>query len=154
MTRSEVMRGARLVRRRFVRKGILLSAEAFCQRRVISRDELVRQERSGEVFVMVVDGTRHYPAFLADNILNRHRLTKLLRRMPPALPPELLFDLFMARRGSLGDKSPLQAIRRGARYRVAMRLADSLAEEYRRGLNRGTRRPLARDIRVRRRVPR
>ncbi|WP_415765571.1 type II toxin-antitoxin system ParD family antitoxin [Paraburkholderia sp. J10-1] len=47
------------------------------------------------------------------------------------MSPIAKYLLLIGRRGSLGDKSPVQAVRRGKRFRVALRLADSEAAEVR-----------------------
>jgi len=117
-------------RRQLARHGKLLSPMQFCEQKGISRDRLLELERRGKVFAVVVDQKRYFPAVLADNSLDQRRLGKLLRRLPSAMPPMSKYLFLGGRRGSLADKSPLQATRRGKRYRVALRLAESIASEY------------------------
>jgi hypothetical protein len=114
----------------FLRKGMLLTATQFCRRRGVSSAQLVLAQRRGIVFSLCVHRKRYYPASLADRSVDRYRLDKLMRRLTTHVPPAARFDFLITRRGSLGDKIPLQALRRGKRYRVALRVADSLASEY------------------------
>jgi hypothetical protein len=51
-----------------------------------------------------------------------HRLARL--------PAFVRYDMLVSRRGSLGGKTALQAMRRARGYRLALRIADSLADEY------------------------
>lgn len=127
---ARISRNARRVRRRIVRGGVLLRANAFCIRKGISCQKLLRLLRKREVFSMTVDGVPHYPAALAGGRIQGRRISKLLRRMPVVLPSELLFDLLHTRRASLGNKSPLQTIRRRKQFRIALRVADCLADEF------------------------
>ncbi|SIT45668.1 hypothetical protein BN2475_580039 [Paraburkholderia ribeironis] len=53
-----------------------------------------------------------------------------MRRLTPHVPAIVVFDLLVSRRGSLGDKTVLQAMHRGKRFRLALRIADSLVDEY------------------------
>jgi hypothetical protein len=92
---------------------------------------LVRLARRGQVFSVRVGGKQYIPAVLADRSLDRRRLEQLLRRLPYGMPAMEKYFFVVGRRGSLGDKSPAQAVRRGKRFRVALRLADSEADEVR-----------------------
>ncbi|WP_322034187.1 type II toxin-antitoxin system ParD family antitoxin [Paraburkholderia sp. J76] len=92
---------------------------------------LVRLARRGQVFSVKIGGKPYIPAVLADRSVDQRRLRKLLRRLPSSMPPMEKYFFFVGRRGSLGDKSPVQAVRRGKRFRVALRLADNEAAEVR-----------------------
>ncbi len=122
----------RIRRRRLVHRGELLSPRLFCEQRAISRAMLVRLARRGQVFSVRVGGKQYIPAVLADSSLDRRRLEQLLRRLPSSMPPIAKYLFLIGRRGSLGDKSPVHSVRRGKRFRVALRLADSEADEMRR----------------------
>jgi hypothetical protein len=128
------------LRRQLVLKGVLLNAAQFCLQRGISPPQLAQLERQRTFFAVTVNRKRYFPAVLADRSIDRRRLEKLMRRLTPHVPAMVRFDLLASRRGSLGGKTVLQAMRRGKRYRMALRLADSLANEYRRGANHGKRR--------------
>ncbi|MFL9913965.1 hypothetical protein PQR75_00860 [Paraburkholderia fungorum] len=104
----------------------------FCRRKGISREELLRQERCGDVFSVNIKGQTYYPAVLADKSFEQRRLVKLLRRFGPRVPSMERFLQLVNRRGSLGGKTPLQALRREKRFRLALRIADNLSDEYRR----------------------
>ncbi|MEM5299908.1 hypothetical protein VSR82_37265 [Burkholderia sp. JPY481] len=121
----------RVRRRRLAHRGELLSPAEFCRRKGISLARLPELERRGQVFSVVIDRKQYLPAMFANCSFNRSRLEKLLRRLPPRMSPIAKYLFFVARRGSLGDKSPLQSTRRGKQYRVALRLADAEADEVR-----------------------
>lgn len=79
---------------------------------------------------MLVDYEPRYPAVLAKPAFIRRRLGRLLRRLPTWLPPLIKYDTLTARRGSLGDKSPAQIVRRGDGYRRSLRLVAWVREEH------------------------
>lgn len=106
-------------RRKLIRTGTLLSARDFCRQRGISRVQLALLLRRQEAFAVTVDHKPYYPALLAGPRPNRRRLTKLLKGLPTGTPPVIKYDLLFARRGSLGDKSPAEVVRRGDGYRRA-----------------------------------
>ena len=118
-------------RRQLVRRGELLSPRQFCEQRGISRAALVQLAQRGQVFSVKIGGKPYIPAVLADRSVDQRRLGELMRRLPCVMPPMEKYFFFVGRRGSLGDKSPVQAVRRGKRFRVALRLADSEADEVR-----------------------
>lgn len=60
------------------------------------------------------------------------RLVKLRRVLGAQLPSTVVCDFFVSRWGSLGDKTPLQAVRTGRGFRHALRKAKHTVEEYRR----------------------
>lgn len=116
-------------RRQLVRSRTLLSPRLFCQQRGISRAQLLQLERRGEVFSVIVGRKPYFPAVLADGSLDRHRLEKLLKRLPADIPPIAKYLFLVGRRGSLGGKTVLHAMRSGKRYRIALRLADNIASD-------------------------
>ncbi|MBB5427484.1 hypothetical protein HDG40_005663 [Paraburkholderia sp. JPY158] len=118
-------------KRNLVRKGELLPEAEFCRQRGISRAQLALLLKRREAFAVTVKYRKCYPAVLAGPSLTRRRLTKLLEQLPPWLPPLIKYDLLTARRGSLGDKSPVQLVHRGDGYRRALRLVAWAQEEWR-----------------------
>ena len=121
--------GVRRRRRQLVRSRELLSPRLFCRQRGISRAQLLQLERRGEVFSVIVGRKPYFPAVLADGSLDRHRLEKLLKRLPADIPPIAKYLFLVGRRGSLGGKTVLHAMRSGKRYRIALRLADNIASD-------------------------
>lgn len=118
-------------RRQLVRRGELLSPPLFCQQRGISRARLLQLERREELFSVKVGRKLYFPAVLAESSLDRCRIRKLLRLLPSSMPPMAKYLFLTGRRGSLGDKSPLQSTRRAKRYHVALRIADAEADAVR-----------------------
>ncbi|WP_172170304.1 helix-turn-helix domain-containing protein [Paraburkholderia elongata] len=118
-TADDFERSARRWRRRKVQRGEFLSAQAFCRQRGVSPAELRRLGRRGDVFGVEIAHRRYYPAVLASvSGVQLSRLDRLCRRLRP-LPAWLRWDTLTAPRGSLGDRSVMQSLSRGARYRRA-----------------------------------
>jgi hypothetical protein len=117
-------------RRQLVRSRALLSPKLFCQQRGISRVRLLQLERRGELFSVIVGRKPYFPAVLADGSLDQRRLEKLLKRLSSDIPPIAKYLFLVGRRGSLGDKTVLHAMRSGKRYRIALRLADNIGSDY------------------------
>ncbi|MBN3854038.1 hypothetical protein G3N59_11670 [Paraburkholderia sp. Ac-20340] len=105
-----------------------MSSDRFRRKFGLSHARLQDMERRGELFSVPIGNNRYFPAVLADKSLDRHRLRKLLQRLPPAMPSMEKYLLLVSRRGSLADKSPLQSTRRAKRYRIALRVADAEAD--------------------------
>jgi hypothetical protein len=82
------------------------------------------------VFSVIVSRKPYFPAVLADDSLDQHRLEKLLKRLSPDIPPITKYLFFGLSPGSLGHKTVLHAMRSGTRYRMALRLADNIASDY------------------------
>lgn len=130
----------RLRWRRLVLREELVSPERFCQRKGLSRAQLQELERRGQVFSVRIGRKRYFPAALADGSLTQRRLQRLAKSLPSTMPSIAKYLFLVGRKGSLGDKSPVQSLRRGKRFRVALRLADNEADEVLRAkaLRRGT----------------
>jgi hypothetical protein len=112
------------------RQGTFLSADSFCRRRGISREHLVRLERRGDIFSVIIDHKRRYPAVLCDRRYSWTKLARFCRRLGPHVPPMLKDDALVSRFGSLGGITVLQALRRGDTYRLALELAEGTADEH------------------------
>jgi hypothetical protein len=93
-------------------KGELLSTEAFCGKACISRNRVLYLTRRGEIFALQIGTMRYFSAVLADKSLDRHRLSKLLRRLPSGTAPIAQYLFLVGRKGFLGDKSPVQSVQR------------------------------------------
>lgn len=117
-------------RRQLVRSRELLAPRLFCRQKGISCARLLQLELRGEVFSVIVGRKPYFPAVLAEGSLDQHRLKKLLKRLAPDIPPIAKYLFLVGRRGSLGDKSVLHAMRSGKRYRMALRLAANIASDY------------------------
>jgi hypothetical protein len=105
----------RLRRRQLVRRGELLSPRLFCVRKDISPACLLELHRRGKVFSVGFDRKRYFAAVLADSSFDQRRLEKLPRHLPPTMRLIVKYLFLVGRRGSLGSKSPLQAMRRAKR---------------------------------------
>ncbi|MFL9906877.1 excisionase family DNA-binding protein [Paraburkholderia sp. RL17-337-BIB-A] len=130
--RNDFERLARRHRRRLVRNDMLLPAGAFCQRRGISPDELARLERRREMFGIEIARKMYYPVPLADiPRTQRARLARMCRLFTEHVPVWSRWDTLVSPRGSLGGITGLRALRYGASYRQALKLAKGISEDWR-----------------------
>ncbi len=73
----------------------------------------------GDVFDVAIAGKRYYPAMLASvRGVRLSRLNRICRQLAP-LPTWLRYDALSTCRETLGGKSVVQVLRRGAGYRRA-----------------------------------
>ena len=122
------MRRNRRERRRLIRRQKLLDAAQFCDRACISRRELHRRVRRGTIVKVVIANKAYYPAFFA----RKDRLAFRLSRVSSAMgaggnPWTAQFELTYCFE-SLGNKTMMQAMRRGAGFRAALRYARGLGD--------------------------
>jgi hypothetical protein len=81
------------------------------------------------VFFVEVDGVHFYPALLVDTAFDLRRLRGVCRIVWPAEPMSRL-DFLTSPQGSLGDMSPLEAMRTDAGYRKTLEVARAWAAEW------------------------
>lgn len=117
---------ARRNRDALVRTGELLTSRALAEKLRISPQAITKARTDGRFFSLEVGGGDYYPAFYADAGLDRkilEEVTRLLGDLPGA--EKLAF--FRSALGSLGDLTPLAALRAGKRQAVE-RAARAFAE--------------------------
>ncbi|WP_156441004.1 hypothetical protein [Burkholderia sp. ABCPW 14] len=85
------------------------------------------------MFAIEIDGTSYYPALLVDPQHDRRRLAALCRVLYPA-PPLYRLDFLASRWSSLGDSTPLEALRTRQGRRLLREFAMGWAEEFSRTL--------------------
>jgi hypothetical protein len=122
-------RSARRWRRRAVARGEYLSAKVFCRRRRVSMGRLRTLMHQGDVFDVAIANRRYYPTVLTSvRGVRLSRLDRLCRQLAP-LPTWHRYDALTSAKGSLGGKSVLQLLGRGAGYRRARWYARAVIEE-------------------------
>jgi hypothetical protein len=126
--RQKLQRDAMRRRRQMVQDELWLSADAFCSRRGVSRAQLARLVARGSVIAIDVDGTVYYPALFTDPMVQQNRVSAVCRMLQPAAP-SACFHCLTARRGSLGDISPLEEMRTDKGYKTVRRFATAWAAE-------------------------
>lgn len=92
--------------------GALIDAAELARRRGISPEqvgELIAQHR---IFSLERDGKTLYPAFLADPTADLRRLEAVCRRLG-TLQGGSKWQFFVTPKGSLGGRTPLEALRNG-----------------------------------------
>jgi hypothetical protein len=128
--RLEIRCAGKHSRRKAVRRRQFLSPQQFCRQRGISRAHLVRLERHDDVFAVTIDHKAYYPAVLARPVRNPHRFTKLCHQLGQHVPAMTRYNFLVMRWGSLGGKTPLQALRQGPRYAWTLHKAEGVADDY------------------------
>ena len=124
-------RQSRRYRRQLVRSGALLTPDAFCRRRGISRRELSRIELQRDVFSIDVGHRRYYPRELAKQPrVVLWRLTRVCRRFGRHVPDWAKHDVLTTRWAPLGDATMLRAIRRPRGLRWSFIMANGTSEEW------------------------
>jgi len=136
-------------RKRAVSRGEFLSAAAFCRRRGVSPARLRILMHQGDVFDVAIAGKRYYPAVLASvRGVRLSRLNRICRQMR-IVPAWLRYDALSTCRESLGGKSVVQVLRRGAGYRRARWYAGrAVAVEEEEALIRARLKSVHRSVRV------
>jgi hypothetical protein len=105
--------------------------------------------RQGDVFTVEIAGRQYYPAMLASvRGVRLSRLNRICRQMR-IVPAWLRYDALSTCRESLGGKSVVQVLRRGAGYRRARwYAARAVAVEEEEALIRARLRSVARAVKV------
>lgn len=116
-------------RRQMIADGRLLPADEFRSRLRISKNKFGRMLAHDEIFGLDVDGANYFPALLADPRLDHKRLRAICDIIIPA-PPGSRLDFLWSRRGSLGDRSPLEMLDDNTDYLLLRKVAKAWATEY------------------------
>jgi hypothetical protein len=117
----------RAYRQRLVAGKKLMSSGDMQKALGFTRQALSAAIKTSRMFTVEVDGQTYYPSFFADGDVDRAVLEKI-SRMLGSMPGWLKWDFFTAARGSLGDMSPLEALRKGKVAEVE-RIAQAEVEE-------------------------
>ncbi|MGE8160411.1 hypothetical protein ACQKRQ_09640 [Paraburkholderia sp. NPDC080076] len=127
--RDHYWQQALAARREMIANGELLTPTEFKKRIGLSEKRLARLVAEGSVFTVDVDETAYFPALLADPLLNRKRLQTICRIIFPAEPMSRL-DFLTSRRGSLGNRRPLDMLDSDDNFKSLSRLAEAWAAEW------------------------
>lgn len=108
---------ARASMRKLASDGTLIGSAQFIKERGFTKQALCKAEAANRVFFVEVDGERYFPAFFADP---NHDLTKVEKvcKTLGALPGSSKLQFFLNGRGSLGGKTPLEALAAGQYEKV------------------------------------
>jgi hypothetical protein len=127
--REHLWQQALTARRNMVASGELLTPTDFKTRIGLTEKRLARLVEEGSVFVVEVDESQYFPALLADPPHNRKRLQAICRIIAPA-PPDSRLGFLTSRRGSLGDRRPLEMLESDDDFKTLKRLAAAWAAEW------------------------
>ncbi|SED79115.1 hypothetical protein SAMN02787142_3846 [Burkholderia sp. WP9] len=127
--REDLWQQALTTRREMIASGELIPEAEFRRRGGLTARRLAMLLADDSVFTIEVDGVEYYPAVLADPALDRDRLQAVCRIIVPA-PPDSRLDFLTSRRGSLGDRSPLQMLSNNSDFERLRRIAARWAAEW------------------------
>jgi hypothetical protein len=127
--REHLWQQALTARRNMVANGELISDADFKKRLGVTDGQLAVLVAAGSVFAVEVDKAQYFPALLADPADNRKRLQAICRIIAPA-PPDSRLGVLTSRRGSLGDRRPLEMLESDDDFKTLKRLAAAWAAEW------------------------
>lgn len=117
---------ARRNRESLVASGDLVTSQRLAEALGISRQAVQQGREARRLFSLEARGEDYFPSFYADPGLDRRVLEDISRALGD-LPGAEKWVFFTTRRGSLGDVTPLDALREGKRAQVE-RAAAAFAE--------------------------
>jgi hypothetical protein len=127
--RENLWQQATSARREMVASGELIPEDEFLARLNVTKRRLNKLLADGSIFTLEVDGAVYYPALLADPVHNRQRLQVICRIIAPA-PADSRLGFLTSRRGSLGDRSPLDMLDSDDDFKALSRRAAAWAAEW------------------------
>ena len=113
-------------REMLVASGELVSSQRLAETLGVSRQAVQQGRETRRLFSLEARGEDYFPSFYADPGLDRKVLEDITRALGD-LPGAEKWAFFTTRRGSLGDMTPLDALRKGKRAQVE-RAATAFAE--------------------------
>ncbi|MDR5879403.1 hypothetical protein [Caballeronia sp. LZ032] len=120
--KDEVLRG----REALVRERRLMKPATFLQELGVTKQALSKAVKSGRMFSLDVGPATYYPAFYLDLDVDRKQLQKVTQELG-SLPGWSKWQFFTQPKGSLGRRTPLEALAEGMVEDVRM-AAQAFAE--------------------------
>jgi hypothetical protein len=117
---------ARRNRELLVYSGELVTSQRLAETLGVTRQAVQQGREARRLFSLEARGEDYFPSFYADPGLDRKVLEDITRVLGD-LPAAEKWAFFTTRRGSLGDLTPLDALRKGKRAQVE-RAAEAFAE--------------------------
>ena len=112
--------------RKMIADGELLGAADFAARWQVSRQAVSKAALANRIFAIELSGERYFPAFLLDPRYDRPQLSAVCHALGD-LPGTSKLQFFLSRKGSLGNRTPLQALATG-QYRQALAAAEAFRQ--------------------------
>jgi hypothetical protein len=127
--REHLWQQALNARRGMLASGELILEDEFLKRLCVTKQRLSSLLADGSIFTLEVDGAEYYPALLADPSVARERLQAICRIIAPA-PPDSRLGFLTSRRGSLGDRRPLDMLDSDDDFKALSRRAAAWTAEW------------------------
>jgi hypothetical protein len=126
---EDIWQQALTSRREMIASGELISEDDFRQRIGLTQRSLSKLLADDSVFTMTIDDVQYFPALLAEPTQNGKRLQEICRIIEPA-PPDSRLDFLTSRRGSLGERRPLDMMESDEDFESLRRLAKGWTAEW------------------------
>ncbi|WP_429489909.1 hypothetical protein [Paraburkholderia sp. RAU6.4a] len=127
--REHLWQQALHARRAMIASGELIPEYEFLKQLGVTKRQLDSLLADGSIFAMEVDNAEYYPALLADPALDRRRLQEICRAIVPA-PSWSRLDFLSSKRGSLGDRSPVEMLDADDDFKLLQRMTAAWAAEW------------------------
>ena len=98
------------VRSKLVQRKEILPADEFAEAMEVSREVLNKEVAAHRLFEMELGDETYYPAFYLQRDIDRKKLARVCRALGD-ISGWSKWDFFTRPKGSLGDKTPLQALK-------------------------------------------
>lgn len=95
-----------------VLRGELLDTGKFAEARGITRQAVSKAVQAKRLFYVEVEGAQHFPSFYLDSSIERRHLELVTRELGD-LPGTSKLQFFLNAKGSLGGRTPLEALAEG-----------------------------------------
>ncbi len=112
---------------RLVQNRAVITAEELARALGVSQLDLCEAVQAGRLFKVEVDGRLYYPAFYAAQDIDRTRLERVIKVLS-GLGGWSQWQFFTTPKGSLGNLTPLQALKIKGMFKAVVRAAAGFAE--------------------------
>lgn len=99
------------VRIKLVKRKEILPADEFAEAMGVSREVLNKEVAAHRLFAMKVGDETYYPAFWLQQDADRKKYERVCKALGGMISGWSKWDFFTRPKGSLGDKTPLQALK-------------------------------------------
>lgn len=115
-------------RRKLMKRKLILPSGEFADALGVSREDLNKKVAAHRLFAMELDGENYYPAFYLELDVDRKKKLERVSRALGDISGWRKWQFFTTPKGSLGDKSPLQALEDGKSLKAVITTAVGFAE--------------------------
>jgi hypothetical protein len=115
-------------RRELVNRKLILPSAEFADALGVSREDLNKKVAAHRLFTMELDGENYYPAFYLEPDVDRKKKLEHVSRTLGDISGWRKWQFFTTPKGSLADKTPLQALKDNAPLETVITTAIGFSE--------------------------